>query len=155
LLLAATDTTRGVLDPLVKRREIGPETSQIPRWGIEHSSFYCGLRCFSREHYQRLDQRCTGMEFATEMIVRSQLTHAKIAQIPITLHPDGRRSHAPHLKTFRDEWRTLRFFLLYSPRWLFLMPGIGLLLFGLIGYALALPGITIAGLKRSCQRRSR
>jgi hypothetical protein len=80
------------------------------------------------------------------MIVRSRLTHAKIAQIPITLHPDGRRSHAPHLKTFRDGWRTLRFFLLYSPRWLFFMPGIGLLLFGLIGYALALPGITIAGL---------
>jgi glycosyltransferase involved in cell wall biosynthesis len=107
---------------------------------------YCGLRGFTREHYQRLDQRCTGMEFATEMIVRSTMTGAKIAQIPITLHPDGRRSHARHLKTFRDGWRTLRFFLLYSPRWLFLIPGIALVLTGLIGYGLAMPGITIAGL---------
>ena len=77
------------------------------------------------------------------MIVRSTMTGAKIAEIPITLHPDGRRSHARHLKTFRDGWRTLRFFLLYSPRWLFLMPGISLVLTGMLGYALAMPGISI------------
>jgi glycosyltransferase involved in cell wall biosynthesis len=70
-----------------------------------------------------LDQRCTGMEFATEMIIKSSLYGARIAEVPITLHPDGRKAHAPHLKTFRDGWRTLRFFLTYSPRWLFLMPG--------------------------------
>jgi glycosyltransferase involved in cell wall biosynthesis len=93
---------------------------------------YCGLRGFTKAHYERLNQRCTGMEFATEMIIKSSLYKAKIAEVPITLHPDGRKSHAPHLKTFRDGWRTLRFFLLYSPRWLFLYPGIFLMLAGLL-----------------------
>ena len=69
-----------------------------------------------------------------------------IAEVPITLHPDRRINRAPHLKTFRDGWRTLRFFLLYSPRWLFLYPGIGLILFGLIGYALGMPGTKIRGI---------
>ena len=104
---------------------------------------YCGLRGFTRAHYDRLDQRCTGMEFATEMIIKSSLRGARIAEVPITLHPDGRRTHAPHLKTFRDGWRTLRFFLMYSPRWLFLMPGAALILLGLFGYVLAMPGVTI------------
>ena len=106
---------------------------------------YCGLRGFTKDLYYRLDQRCTGMEFATEMIIKSSLYSEKISEVPITLHPDGRKSHAPHLKTFRDGWRTLRFFLMYSPRWLFLTPGIVLVLLGLIGYALALPGIRIHG----------
>jgi len=107
---------------------------------------YCGLRGFTRQHYDRLEQRCTGMEFATEMIIKSSLYRAKIAEVPITLHPDGRKAHAPHLKTFRDGWRTLRFFLMYSPRWLFLIPGLLLILLGVVGYALALPGLTIQGL---------
>ena len=85
--------------------------------------------------YRRLNQRCTGMEFATEMIIKSSLYSEKIAEVPITLHPDGRKSHAPHLKTFRDGWRTLRFFLMYSPRWLFLAPGVLLVMLGVIGYA--------------------
>ena len=106
---------------------------------------YCGLRGFTKAHYENLDQRCTGMEFATEMIIKSSLYHAKIAEVPITLHPDGRKAHAPHLKTFRDGWRTLRFFLLYSPRWLFLLPGIFFIVLGLVGYALALPSVTIHG----------
>jgi glycosyltransferase involved in cell wall biosynthesis len=106
---------------------------------------YCGLRGFTKGLYNRLDQRCTGMEFATEMIIKSSLYGVKMAEVPITLHPDGRKSHAPHLKTFRDGWRTLRFFLMYSPRWLFLMPGVLLILLGLVGYALALPGVTIKG----------
>jgi hypothetical protein len=79
---------------------------------------YCGLRAFTREFYNRLDQRCTGMEFATEMIIKAGLDGAKVAEIPITLWCDGRRSHPPHLKTFRDGWRMLRFYLSYSPRWL-------------------------------------
>src|SRR5580704_10810287 len=95
---------------------------------------YCGLRAFTKEHYQKLDLRCTGMEFATEMIIKSSLNGSKIAEVPITLHPDGRKAHAPHLKTFRDGWRTLRFFLIFSPRWLFLYPGILLVVLGLIGY---------------------
>jgi len=104
---------------------------------------YCGLRGFTRSHYDRLEQRCTGMEFATEMIVKSSLCKAAIAEVPITLYPDGRRSHATHLRTFRDGWRTIRFFLMYSPRWLFVFPGALLVLLGLIGYVLALPGVTI------------
>ena len=106
---------------------------------------YCGLRGFTRAHYESLAQRCTGMEFATEMIIKSSLREAKIAEVPITLHPDGRKTHAPHLRTFRDGWRTLRFFLIYSPRWLFLAPGMLLVALGLLGYALAMPGIEIHG----------
>jgi len=106
---------------------------------------YCGLRGFTRELYERLDMRCTGMEFATEMIIKSSLSRERIAEVPITLHPDGRKSHAPHLRTFRDGWRTLRFFLMYSPKWLFWFPGLTLIILGMIGYALALPGLTIFG----------
>jgi hypothetical protein len=79
------------------------------------------------------------------MIIKASLFGAKITEIPITLHRDGRKSHAPHLKTFRDGWRTLRFFLMYSPRWLFLMPGLSLILLGLLGYAVAMPGMTFKG----------
>jgi glycosyltransferase involved in cell wall biosynthesis len=106
---------------------------------------YCGLRGFTKALYARLDQRCTGMEFATEMIIKSSLHGAKIAEVPITLRPDGRKAHAPHLRTFRDGWRTLRFFLMYSPRWLFLAPGALLMLLGLLGYAVAMPGVTASG----------
>jgi glycosyltransferase involved in cell wall biosynthesis len=106
---------------------------------------YCGLRGFRREFYHELDQRCTGMEFATEMIVKSSLRSARIAEVPITLHPDGRKTRAPHLRTFRDGWRTLRFYLLYSPRYLFLAPGGFLIMLGLLGYGLALPAVTIRG----------
>ena len=106
---------------------------------------YCGMRGFSKEFYDRLDLRCTGMEFATEMIIKASLYGEKIAEVPITLHPDGRKSHPPHLRTFRDGWRTLRFFLIYSPKWLFFIPGALLALFGLLGYAVALPGLTIRG----------
>ncbi len=107
---------------------------------------YCGMRGFTKDFYEQLDLRCTGMEFATEMIIKASLNHARIAEVPITLHPDGRKSHPPHLRTFRDGWRTLRFFLMYSPRWLFLMPGLLLILLGLIGYAIALPGLRVAGI---------
>ncbi|RWX52080.1 Glycosyltransferase involved in cell wall bisynthesis [Candidatus Electrothrix marina] len=106
---------------------------------------YCGLRGFTRELYDRLKLTCTGMEFATEMLIKSSLTGEKIAEVPITLHPDGRKNRAPHLKTFSDGWRTLRFFMMYSPRWLFLMPGLFLVFLGLIGYGLAMPGVAIFG----------
>jgi glycosyltransferase involved in cell wall biosynthesis len=105
------------------------------------SDIYCGLRGFTRDLIPRLDQRCTGMEFATEMVIKASLAGANVCEVPITLRPDGRRSHAPHLKTFRDGWRTLRFFLLYCPRQLFLIPGLALIALGLIGYSLALPGM--------------
>jgi hypothetical protein len=106
---------------------------------------YCGLRGFTRELYDRLELQCEGMEFATEMIIKASLHGARITEIPITLHPDGRKTHAPHLRTVRDGWRTLRFFLVFSPRWLFLAPGILFALLGLTGYAIALPGLTIGG----------
>jgi glycosyltransferase involved in cell wall biosynthesis len=106
---------------------------------------YCGLRGFTKSLFQRLDQRCTGMEFATEMIIKASLNKERIAEVPITLHPDGRKTRRPHIKTIRDGWRTLRFFLLCSPRWLFLMPGLALMVLGGIGYAIALPGMTLNG----------
>jgi hypothetical protein len=85
------------------------------------------------------------MEFASEMVIKAALAGSRIAEVPLTLHPDGRRAHPPHLRTFRDGWRHLRFFLLFSPRWLFLAPGIALILFGLAGYVIAMPRLTIAG----------
>jgi glycosyltransferase involved in cell wall biosynthesis len=104
---------------------------------------YCGLRAFRRDLYESLDQRCTGMEFATEMIIKSSLSGARIAEVPITLHKDGRKAHAPHLRTVRDGWRTLRFFLLCTPDWLFKAPGVALILAGALAWALSLPGIEL------------
>jgi len=114
-------------------------------WASSIHDVYCGLRGFTKESYQSLDQRCTGMEFATEMIIKTSLFGRRITEVPITLHPDGRKSHAPHLKTFRDGWRTLRFFLMYCPRWLFVIPGAALMLLGLIGYGIAMPGLRFWG----------
>ena len=114
-------------------------------YGAPIHDVYCGLRGFSRELYDRLNLRCTGMEFAVEMVIKSCMYGARIAEAPITLHPDGRTSHAPHLRTFRDGWRTVRFYLMYSPRWLFLIPGAVLIVLGVVGYALALPGIQVFG----------
>jgi glycosyltransferase involved in cell wall biosynthesis len=108
---------------------------------------YCGMRGFTRELYQQLDLRCPGMEFATEMIIKASRSSARLVEVPITLHPDGRKSHPPHLKTFRDGWRTLRFFLILSPKWLFLEPGKLLILLGCLGYILAMPGLRIGGVE--------
>jgi glycosyltransferase involved in cell wall biosynthesis len=104
---------------------------------------YCGLRGFTKAMYERLDQRCTGMEFATEMIIKASQRGEKIAEVPVTLYPDKRTSHAPHLKTFRDGWRTFRYFLMCSPRWLFLVPSGMFITFGLLGYLVAMPGLSI------------
>lgn len=114
-------------------------------FGAPLHDIYCGLRGFTKELYDRLGQRCTGMEFATEMIIKSVFAGARIAEIPITLHPDGRISRKPHLRTIRDGWRTLRFFLIFCPRWLFLYPGLFLAAVGLLGYGLAMPGVPIGG----------
>ncbi len=119
-----------------------PLFSALSRWWFRApiNDIYCGMRGFTRELYDRLDQRCTGMEFATEMVIKASLTSSRIGEVPITLHPDGRSAHPPHLKTWRDGWRTLRFFLMCSPRWLFLIPGLLLMALGALGFALALPG---------------
>ena len=116
----------------------------VRKWfGAPINDVYCGLRGFTKAMYERLDQRCTGMEFATEMIIKASLRGEKIAEVPITLYPDKRTSHAPHLKTFRDGWRTFRYFLMCSPRWLFVVPGGVFIAFGLLGYLVAMPGLRI------------
>ena len=101
--------------------------------------FHCGLRGFRRQAILELDLRTTGMEFASEMVVKATLNKLNIVEVPTTLSPDG-RSRAPHLRTWRDGWRHLRFLLLYSPRWLFLSPGMILFLVGLV-----LGGVLLAG----------
>jgi glycosyltransferase involved in cell wall biosynthesis len=134
----------GAMPPL--HRWFGnPALSFLARWWFRTPvhDVYCGMRGFSMDAYRRLGLRCTGMEFATEMIIKSSLYRERIAEVPITLHPDGRKAHPPHLRTFRDGWCTLRLFLLFTPRWLFLVPGVLLLALGVVGYAIALPGIRI------------
>jgi hypothetical protein len=108
-------------------------------FGGSCGDFYCGLRGFSKQAYQTMDLRTTGMEFATEMVVKATLLGMKVTEVPTTLSPDG-RSRPPHLRTWRDGWRTLRFFLLYSPRWLFLYPGLALMLAGTLVGLWLLPG---------------
>ncbi len=112
---------------------------------IPINDVYCGMRGFKRELYDRLDLRSPGMEFATEMIIKSGLHGASMSQVPITLHPDGRQEHGPHLRTFRDGWRTLRLFLVFSPKWTFFRPGLILIAIALVGYALAIPQVRIFG----------
>jgi glycosyltransferase involved in cell wall biosynthesis len=101
--------------------------------------FHCGLRGFRKSAYQQMDVRTTGMEFASEMVVKATLLGLAITEVPTTLKPDG-RSRPPHLRSWRDGWRHLRFLLLYSPRWLFLYPGIALMLVGSLVGAWLLPG---------------
>ena len=133
--------------PFLHRWWGNPMFSALVRvwFGAPINDINCGLRGFTREHYERLDQKCTGMEFAVEMVIKSSLFKAKIAEVPITLHKDGRKSHLPHLRTFRDGWRTLRFFLMYSPRWLFLLPGLALVLLGVLLGSLGLSGTRLGG----------
>ena len=93
--------------------------------------FHAGLRAFTKDALEKMDLQTTGMEFASEMVIKATLKKFRIAEVPITLHKDG-RSRPPHLKPWRDGWRHLRFMLIYSPRWLFLYPGIFLSLLGLV-----------------------
>jgi hypothetical protein len=133
--------------PFLHRVWGNPMFSFLARWWFKSPlhDVYCGLRGFRKDIFYVLDQRCTGMEFATEMIIKASLHRAKIAEVPITLHPDGRKDRAPHLRTFRDGWRTIRLFFICSPRWLFLVPGILLILLGMAGYVIAMPGLTLRG----------
>ena len=108
--------------------------------------FHCGLRGFDREAILSLGLQAPGMEFASEMVVKATLRGLAIAEVPTTLSPDG-RTRAPHLKSWRDGWRHLRFLLLFSPRWLFLLPGATLFTVGLAAMASLLPGPrTIGGI---------
>jgi len=96
--------------------------------------FHCGLRGFRKEAFLQMDLRTTGMEFASEMVIKANLFGMRIAEVPTTLSKDG-RSRPPHLRPWRDGWRHLRFMLLFSPRWLFLIPGLILFLASSISYA--------------------
>ncbi len=101
--------------------------------------FHCGLRGFSKEAYYKMELKTTGMEFASEMIVKASLKNLKIAEVPTVLSPDG-RTRPPHLNTWRDGWRHLRFLVLYSPNWLFLIPGLLLMVFGVFTSAFLIIG---------------
>jgi hypothetical protein len=132
--------------PLLHRYLGNPVLSFLGRlfFKARIGDFHCGLRGFSREAILALDLRTTGMEFASEMVVRSALAGLRIAEIPTRLAKDG-RSRSPHLRTWRDGWRHLRFLLLYSPRWLFFYPGAALVLLGLAGALPLLAGPVAIG----------
>jgi len=119
--------------PMIHKHFGNPVLSALGRLFFRNSvrDFHCGLRSFSKEAIQKLDLQTTGMEFASEMIVKASLFNMRIDQVPTILSPAG-RSRAPHLRTWQDGWRHLRFLLLYSPRWLFLYPGAILMLLGLV-----------------------
>jgi len=131
---------RGAMPP--SHRYFGnPLLSTLGRlfFSSQCKDFHCGIRAFRKDCFEPMDIRSTGMEFCSEMVVKASLLRMKISEVPTTLSPDG-RSRPPHLRTWSDGWRCFRFFLLYSPRWLFLYPGALLILLGLAGCALILPG---------------
>jgi glycosyltransferase involved in cell wall biosynthesis len=107
-------------------------------FGSACGDFHCGLRGASRDAMLRLDLRAPGMEFASEMVVKATLAGLRITEVPTTLSPDG-RNRPPHLRSWRDGWRHLRFLLLFSPRWLFLYPGFALFVAGAMGMMWLLP----------------
>jgi hypothetical protein len=131
-----------------KHRWIGnPVLSSLGRlfFHAPVKDFHCGLRAFRRDAILALDLQCSGMEFASEMVVKSTLAGLKIDQMPITLRPD-RRSRPSHMRSWRDGWRHLRFMLLFTPTWLFLVPGGSLTMVGAVGFAALSSGpVTVSG----------
>jgi hypothetical protein len=108
---------------------------------------HCGLRGFRKDAYERMRLRAAGMEFASEMVIKASLKRMRIAEVPVRLRPDG-RTRPPHLRTWRDGWRHLRFMLLFSPRWLFLYPGLALFAIGMLLSAILLGGpLYVGGLR--------
>lgn len=140
----------GIIDPGAMpwlHRWVGtPVLSLICRvlFGSPLSDINCGMRAIRRGAYARLNLQTTGMEFASEMIIKASLFGLSIAEVPIHFHKDARK-RPPHLRTFRDGWRHLRFMLICSPRWLFVYPGLALFFLGLAGALALLPGPIHAG----------
>jgi len=129
----------GAMPPL--HRHLGnPVLSFIGRlfFGSKIGDFHCGLRGFNRDSVLALNLQATGMEFASEMVVKATLAGQRVTEVPTTLAKDG-RSRPPHLRSWRDGWRHLRFLLLFSPRWLFFLPGLALLTAGLVIGAIVAP----------------
>lgn len=120
--------------PFLHRYLGNPVLSKLGKvfFRIPVGDFHCGIRAFRRDRMLELGLRTSGMEFASEMVVRSALHHRKIVEVPTTLRPDG-RSRAPHLRTWRDGWRHLRFLLAFSPRWLLYYPSVAFGAVGLLG----------------------
>ncbi|HNZ44276.1 MAG TPA: glycosyltransferase family 2 protein, partial [Bacteroidales bacterium] len=121
--------------PFLHRYLGNPVLSFIGRlfFNIKTGDFHCGLRGFNADRIKMLKLHTPGMEFASEMVVKSSLFKYKMAEVPTTLKKDG-RSHPPHLHTWRDGWRHLVFLLMYSPKWLFLFPGLIILILSIIGF---------------------
>ncbi len=128
--------------PLLHRYLGNPVLSFLGRlfFRVPIGDFHCGLRGFSRDALLKLGLVSPGMEFASEMVAKAALAGLRIEEVPTTLRPDG-RGRPPHLRTWRDGWRHLRFLLLFCPRWLFLYPGLALLCGGLIGFTVLQPSL--------------
>lgn len=134
--------------PFLHRYLGNPVLSFLGRlfFGVRVRDFHCGLRGFRRDRLLDLDLQASGMEFASEMVVKASMAGYRISEVLTTLQPDG-RSRPPHLRTWRDGWRHLRFLLVHSPRWLFLLPGFGLVLVGALAMAaISVRSISIGGL---------
>lgn len=132
-----------------KNRYIGnPVLTGIGRLFFRSAArdFHCGLRGFAKAAFEAMDLRTTGMEFASEMVIKATLMQLRVAEVPTRLHRDG-RSRPPHLRPWHDGWRHLRFMLMYSPRWLFVYPGVTLIVLAMLGYAIGLPGLEISGVQ--------
>ena len=130
-----------------KNRYVGnPVLSWIGRvlFGCPARDFHCGLRGFRKDAFLRMDLRTTGMEYASEMVIKATLFGMRVCEVPTTLSKDG-RSRPPHLRPWRDGWRHLRFMLLFSPRWLFIIPSMLVLLSSLAVYLALLPGPRMIG----------
>jgi hypothetical protein len=108
------------------------------------ADFHCGMRGFDRHAIQQLELHTSGMEFASEMVIRAALEGFRVTNVPVRLRPDG-RNRPPHLRTWRDGWRHLRFMLVLSPRWLFLYPGLALMAIGAIAGGLLVAGPVYVG----------
>jgi glycosyltransferase involved in cell wall biosynthesis len=113
-------------------------------YGAPVGDFHCGMRAFQRTAILDLGLSSSGMEYASEMVVKAHLEGLRITEVPTTLSPDG-RSRAPHLRSFRDGWRHLKFLLLFAPKWLFLYPGLAVFLAGLASMLALLPGTVTLG----------
>lgn len=125
-----------------KNRYLGnPVLSWVGRllFNCPANDFHCGLRAFTKDAFLRMDLRTTGMEFASEMVIKATLFGMRVVEVPTSLSPDG-RSRPPHLRPWRDGWRHLRFMLLFSPRWLFVIPGSIVMFLSLVLYAALLAG---------------
>jgi len=136
---------KGAMPPL--HRYLGnPVLSGLGRllYNTPIGDFHCGLRAFRRSSVLDLRLKTSGMEFASEMVVKAQLAGLAIDEVPTTLSPDG-RSRPPHLRSWRDGWRHLKFLLTYAPKWLFFYPGAALALVGLVLLAVLLPGNVAVG----------